>query len=398
MNLHQRQPRKIMSAREVAEAVFAKRAAPVAAPRILEDVSGQRPDADRRRLLGLPVAKNDNAPKAIDHAVAAIAMPVTALAAIPRDETPHEKVFRLVGERKFEEAARLAARLINADDDDGFFIYGQNPEYRRAESWFNDTVSNTKRSASATIHNVTPELAQVLLLNNDGNRRVKAGNLARIMRDISTNAWELNGESMVISRDGRVNDGQHRNFSVLLTGQAIKTVLSFGMSRDSMRTIDIGEKRQAKDRLGISGVSDAVKLAAVTAFAFQTYEGRAPTPSEADDYFHAERTLIEKAVTAAGSPLRGVGPSVGAVAAMHLLSIGADEEDIKTYFKGLRTGNNLSARSPIKKLHDGIFKAGAQEKLTREGWLRALVHHFVVWRRGRTLSSVVSNQPLPKEL
>lgn len=64
MNLHQRQPRKIMSAREVAEAVFAKRAAPVAAPRILEDAP--KPVVVETRRRRSPATS-------VDHAVVALA-------------------------------------------------------------------------------------------------------------------------------------------------------------------------------------------------------------------------------------------------------------------------------------------------------------------------------------
>ncbi|WP_242221598.1 hypothetical protein [Shinella zoogloeoides] len=71
MNVHQRQTRKIMSAREVAEAVFAKRAAPKAgsAPRILEDVP-KPVVVETKRSRGV-AARAVAVAKPIDHAVVA---------------------------------------------------------------------------------------------------------------------------------------------------------------------------------------------------------------------------------------------------------------------------------------------------------------------------------------
>src|SRR5690606_12782162 len=72
MTLHQRQPRKVLSHKEAAEALFAKRAAPKAvaagavAPRILEDAPKQRVEVIRRKKV--PSGAEDNI---IDHAVLA---------------------------------------------------------------------------------------------------------------------------------------------------------------------------------------------------------------------------------------------------------------------------------------------------------------------------------------
>lgn len=311
-------------------------------------------------------------------------------------ETPHQKVFRLIGERRFEEAAKQAARLINAGDVEGFFIYGTTPAYRRADAWFHDTVGLAKRSALTEIHNITPELAQVLLRNNDGNRRVNPTNLAQIMRDIASDRWEMNGESIIVSKDGRVNDGQHRNFGILLTGKPIKVVMAFGMSRDSMRTVDIGVKRVAADRLAVAGVHDYTRMSAIAAMAFETYEGRVATPAEADDYFHANRALIEQAAGLSGSSMKGVGPSAAGVAAMHLLRMGHKPADIKTFFSSVRSGEEMKARDPRMRLHRAIFNEKYKLKLSRDNWLRAFVHHFIAWKNGEQMAAVVFDADLPE--
>ncbi|NKC28976.1 hypothetical protein HED52_19500 [Ochrobactrum ciceri] len=176
--------------------------------------------------------------EALFHKPAAVAKPriledapkVAATRLVAVEETEHDKVFRLVREGKFEDAARLAARLINVGQVTGFFIYGKSPEFTKASEWHQRLVRDG--DARANVHIISPERAQILLMHNIGNRRVNAANLAAIMRDIATHRFDLNGESIVVCQDGTVNDGQHRTLGVLLTGQPIESVVSYGVTRN----------------------------------------------------------------------------------------------------------------------------------------------------------------------
>ena len=351
-----------------AEALFNKPAA-AAKPRILED-----------------------APKAA--ITSGLATRSAAVKHASTNETEHDKVFRLVREGRFEEAARIAARLINADNDEGFFVYSGTPEFDKAIAWHRRMI--TDGEPHANVHIITSERAQILLLNNDGNRRVKALNLAKIMRDIAEGRFEINGESIIICKDGTVNDGQHRSFGVLLTGKPIETVVSYGVTKQSMRTVDIGDKRQAKDRLAIAGVNDYVRLSAIASFAFETYFDRSPTPSEVDDYFHDNRSQIEEAASAAGTPVKGAGPSVCGVAALHLLSLGFISNDINDFFRRVRNGEDMKRGNPALILHKALFNSEHKLKLSRESWLRAFVHHFISWKAGGKLREVVFNKDIRK--
>lgn len=68
MDLTNRQPRRVLTAKDAAEALFAKRAAPSAVPRILEDTSKPVVVEMKRRKTA---AANANAPTSVDHAVVA---------------------------------------------------------------------------------------------------------------------------------------------------------------------------------------------------------------------------------------------------------------------------------------------------------------------------------------
>lgn len=327
-------------------------------------------------------------------ATAGLATRAIAVKPASPNETEHERVFRLVQERQFENAARIAARLINADNDDGFFVFGNTQEFDKAKAWHRRMIIDGEPHAN--VHIITPERAQILLLNNEGNRRVRSANLAKIMRDIADGRFEVNGESIIVCKDGSMNDGQHRSFGVLLTGKTIETVVSYGVTKRSMRTVDIGDKRQAKDRLAVAGIADYVRLSAIAAFAFETYNGRAPTPSEVDDYFHDNREKIEQAAAAAGTPVKGAGPSVCGVAALHLMAVGYGADDINEFFRKVRNGEDMKRGNPALLLHRALFNSEHKIKLSRENWLRAFVHHFVVWNAGGKLKAVVFDQDIQK--
>lgn len=304
--------------------------------------------------------------------------------------TDYGKVRDLIDSGNFEAASKLAARLINLNDDGLFFTYNTTEASRRLRRAIDEGMR------SSGFQSLDPALAQVLLVQNDGNRRVNARNLANIMRDISQGGWQVNGESLIISEDGRLNDGQHRCYAVLLTGKAIDTNIAFGVPRSSMRTVDTGEKRQAKDRLNIAGVQDYVRLSAISSLAFETYIGRQPTPSEADDYFHENREIIERAASAAGSSMKGVGPSAVGVASLHLLRMGFPDADIKAFFAKVRSGEMLAKNDPRMTLHRAIFVDRYKIKLSRDNWLRAFVNHYVALQEGRKPTEVQFTKSIPE--
>lgn len=364
--------RRALAPREAAERLFQKRS--TATP--------------TDHAVAAVVANTNDAPRILE------ALPFKP--AIKTDETDHEKVFRLVGEKKFEEAARLAARLINAGSENGFLIYGHTADFRRTQGWFDEAVKSAKRGIGSLIHSITPELAQILVTHNEGNRRVNPANLGAIMRDIADDRWVLNGSSIGVSRDGRTNDGQHRAFGVLLTGCSIKSNIVFGLSRESMKTVDIGRKRTGADRLGVAGIADYIRKAAIASMAFETYNRRTATAAEADEYFHEHKELIERAAGLTGSNMKGVGPSAAGCAALHLIRMGYGDDDIRQFFSDVRSGDGEGKHDPRKSLYRAIFDSRYKINLSRENWMTALVNHFIALKEGRKPTEVQYKKPIPE--
>ncbi|WP_374833983.1 hypothetical protein [Paenochrobactrum pullorum] len=304
----------------------------------------------------------------------------------PKDETEHEKVFRLVREQKFEEAARIAARLINAGKETGFYIFEGTHEFTKSVNWHQDWVAD--KEVRANVHYITPARAQVLLMNNPNNRNVKAANLASIMRDIVGGRFKLNGETLIIADDGTVNDGQHRCFSVLLTNTQIESLVASGVTKQSMRTVNIGMKREAKDRLAIAGVSNYVVLSAMAALVFELTFGRKPTPSESEDYYFDHAEAFQAALSCCGAGFKGIGQAAMGAAAFYLLRTGYAGEHIKAFFAAVRTGEMLTKRDARMVLRRAIFDADKKVKLSRDKWVSAFVAHFEKHQQRKSLSDI----------
>lgn len=371
--------RRAFNPRREAEALFKK---PVNsnAPHTLEDVSKESIEAAVANLLP---------PEP----------PVTPIT--PAEETPHQKVFRLVGERKFEEAARLAAKLINVGDIEPFFVYSD-AATRRARDWFDGSVVSARRSISTSVQNITPEHAQVLLQNNPRNRRVKPASLANLMRDIFGGDWEVNGETIIVLRNGNVGDGQHRCWASLLTGTPFKTAMTFGVLDAALATIDIGEKRTAADRLVMRGQPDAVVVAATAATLFEVENGRAGSPAEVDKYVANNAAEIHAGIGARGSTnIKGVGPSASAAAATILLGMGAPTVKIKEFFKAVRTAEMTKSGNAARTLHLALFPTSTGQKplrLKRAAMVALLVNHYAWWARGKVVREPLLGHAMPEAL
>jgi len=307
------------------------------------------------------------------------------------DEIEHQKVFRLVSERRFEDAARIAARLINGGREEGFYIV-DGADLTKATAWHKGWV--TDKTVRANVHYITPARAQVLLMNNLSNRNVKAANLAKIMRDIADGRFVLNGETLIIADDGTVNDGQHRCFSILLTGIQVESLVASGLTKQSMRTIDIGIKREAKDRLAIAGVSNYVVLSALSSLAFELTNNRKPTPSESEDFYFDNADGFQLALSACGTGFKGIGQAPMAAASFYLLRNGEDVDVIRTFFASVRTGEMLTKRDPRMVLRRAIFEDGKKVKLPREKWVSAFVAHFEKYKQRRSMTDLVFDVPL----
>lgn len=102
---------------------------------------------------------------------------------------------------------------------------------------------------------ITPELATRWLEEcNWNNRPVRDGWVTRLASDMRAGNWRgQNGEAIKFDNAGRLVDGQHRLWAVVMSKVSIESLLVEGVDPEDYSTIDIGAKKALQDFLGPMG-------------------------------------------------------------------------------------------------------------------------------------------------
>jgi len=241
----------------------------------------------------------------------------------------------------------------------------------RAKSWLDHQIRRMATDGVFTeTVTVTPELAELLLARNPANRAVYRSKVGEYAAAILRGDWDLNGEPIIISDTGELNDGQHRLNAVLLSNTAIRSIFVFGVTRSSRNTVDLGAKRTAGDILGMSGVPDATYVAVMVKFIIN-YEakmhlGTHRTPQEITDRLSAMRwDDVQISMTHGRATYRVFRWSAGAWAALHYLMARVDQVAADRFFVELATGDGVVG----KHNNVGALRARLIENLAAKGKL-----------------------------
>jgi len=109
---------------------------------------------------------------------------------------------------------------------------------------------------------IGPERASELLAMNSGNfRQLSRRRVAQYAQDMTDGNWEVNGETIKISSESIILDGQHRLHAIVKSGATIETAVVYDITCDGTH-IDRGATRKASDWLRHEGFLNCTNLAA----------------------------------------------------------------------------------------------------------------------------------------
>lgn len=117
-------------------------------------------------------------------------------------------------------------------------------------------------------------IAVELLENNHANRRIRTSKLAQYIEDMKSGRWLLNGETIIVSKDGQLLDGQHRCFAALNVYDAPPATFLFGIDEEARKTLDTGAKRFASDILSLHGVRNGALAATMARMIIALEQGK----------------------------------------------------------------------------------------------------------------------------
>lgn len=206
----------------------------------------------------------------------------------------------------FDKGKPAEAQLFTASD---------NQAVRRARAWLDAMIKRGQKEVFAVEADLTPEIAELLISKNPGNRTLKRPLLAQIERDIVAGNYTFNGEPIIISVEGYINDGQHRSWAVKNTGRAVRTLFVFGLPYDTRMTTDQGVAKTPGDYLAMTGLDSGNTRAAIAGYLWQIERfgeipqaahapGNRPTKvegREAEEKYRAEIEAAMHAVPKEGS-------------------------------------------------------------------------------------------------
>jgi hypothetical protein len=214
-------------------------------------------------------------------------------------------------------------------------------------------------SATSKIEVITPEVASELLHKNTANRPINAAIVIKFSVSMSRGFWALNGEPIIISRNGDLLDGQHRLLAVVKSGCTITSFVVRGVDSEVFSTIDSGRSRNAGDVLAINGEKNVNKLGALLRCIIRWERGEL-------DYHESRHTpiLIEDICAAlARHPLARESVSYctqephlqsAGVAFIHYVATKARPEISRAFFDMLKDGLNAYAGAPAHTLRERL--------------------------------------------
>ena len=259
----------------------------------------------------------------------------------------------------------------------------ENLERLQCQRFLDLRIARARYKVIHDLVQVTPALARELLERNPDNRKLNKARIEGFARDIQGGKWSLNGESMIISKDGLLNDGQNRCAAIILADKPIDTLMVFGVDRESRMTVDTGGDRTVANHAAMRRIENPAAVAQLSRFIFMYQQRGRLSVSGADYPTRVESQLvidscpsIQEHVQAAKGGGKVSPPAVLSFCHWLLCSV-SKRHHVNEFFDMLISGHSLSKKSPILFARNRLaeIKGNRDPNLRVEIILRAWNYH-----------------------
>lgn len=258
-------------------------------------------------------------------------------------------------------------------------------------NWFNRHIEKGRNKFHTERITVTPDLAQIMLEQNLENRKIRSAKLEQIKSDMNAGRFEFNGETIKFSKEGILNDGQHRLQGIIETNRPQDLLIAFGLDRKSRYTVDTGAARSTADHLALQGWPYATTISSVARMVI-AYErmnknaiGRTSDISvgAVTERANNDSLLQECATYAAMNSTKFKGIAKQSIIGFVFYEFAQKHpKKAKTFMEAIRTGIGLTEDDPARSLREKLLMSPRLSKVqTIECFFRA----WNAW---------VNNQPL----
>lgn len=267
-------------------------------------------------------------------------------------------------------------------------------------------IVDSKKELESGFYSISPQFASVILQKrNEDNRPMSEKKLAQNVADIKSGSFQVNGETLIFDKEGKLLDGQHRLQAVLLAKQAIVSNVCFGVEPKAKMSIDQGKARSTGDVLGLHGMKNANAVASVARHVISYYRNDGTTFGRAGNVTTAEivdemsrRPTIEAALQWAVQFQKlneGVlTPSQIAIVYMILEPIYGPE--VTFFLERVGLGDNIGARHPAFAVRKRLRLKKDGKRASNAVVAEVLMRGFIAFHEGRELDHIQLLGQLPK--
>jgi len=206
--------------------------------------------------------------------------------------------------------------------------------------------------------------ATAFLDDRPQNRSLSEHRAKQISDQITDGRWVPNGESIVLTHDGKLEDGQHRNRAIQIAGKAIISYVVYSTQKASrtLDTIDTGWSRTSGHRLAAEGVENYNLKAAIIAvdrYSSAAVGGSFPSGRKADHeevvkiYRQNHVNIDAAAALAARFRVKGLPASILGFVCWRGFD-GGHVNQAESFAEALCTGANLAPSNPALILRERL--------------------------------------------
>jgi hypothetical protein len=239
---------------------------------------------------------------------------------------------------------------------------------------------------SVKIELITPGTAEAWLGKNKNFRPERFSYYSRMVHDMKSGAWDLNGETIKLDEKGNLRDGQHRLMACVESAKPFWSVVVYGVRSDL--NVDSGLTRKLGDWLGHHGVDHyTMPLAAALRVLFcmrnfariRIQVSERGTLNELVELWEKEKGLYEFVVMAY-STTRGLMPaSIGA--GLFYLMNEKDPERLQSFVQALSGKDVVATDDPPAMLHKRLLENRSRKTKLNHNQIAALT--IIAWNHWR---------------
>lgn len=241
---------------------------------------------------------------------------------------------------------------------------------------------------------IDPIKALELLEGNTHNRHLSKSRVADLAAQMRNGKWLCNGDTIRVSKTGRLLDGQHRLSAIVNSDTTQKMLLVTGLPDEVFTTIDVGATRRSVDFLQIDGFSNSNALGA-TALAMICYErsgnpfntkpnGVRVTKTDIVEYCHTHPEIVENTNFIANR--RKLNKVFSGSALAMALNVFSQQNRKKAFefLEELESGYYSYSDSPVAALRDRLMLAKANSNTEKKYYTALIFKAWLLYKKSAT--------------